>query len=166
MPKVFYEPGCYKVRVMSQMFAEASTGNLMFVLKFNVLECKEPFNDNLPQYERKAFFTVTDKTYLRVIEEDLRAIGFKGRTLQQLHPNTPGFHDFSGKELEMYCTHDKDQAGELRERWLTRSDGLRPLTGMAKLDRLDAKFGRKVNDRESAPAVAEPAGITDDDVPF
>ena len=113
--KIFYEPGCYKVQITSQMFVEATTGNPMFVLKFKVLECIEPFNDNLVQYERKCFLAITDKTYQRVIE-DLKAIGFPGETLKKLHPATPGFHDFVGRDLEMYCTHEEDREGHQRER--------------------------------------------------
>jgi hypothetical protein len=167
MAKPFYPPGCYRCRIIGQQFGESSTGNPMFVLKFQVLECLEPFNDSFPQYERKAYFAVTEKTYERVLN-DLRNIGFTGHRFVEIDPDTPGYQNFAGTEVEMHCMHDEDQNGNLRERWIARGDTLKPLSDKRRLNSLDARFAKtkQCNSQPPAPVDAGEYGITDEDVNF
>jgi hypothetical protein len=163
----YYDVGSYRVKITGQLFTEAaSSGNPQFVLKFKVLERLEPANDNLQQYERKTYFTITDKTYERLLRL-LQAIGFPGDKLVMLDPSTKGFHDFTGLELEMYCSHATDKSGKAFERWDTRrGESLKPLSSMSKIKHLDAQFARKpVNGQKAALAPVNALGITEDDVP-
>jgi hypothetical protein len=90
-----------------------------------------------------------------------------------LDSSQQGFHDFSGLELTMFCSHENDQNGDPRERW-----GIDRGPSELKVDPLDAKglreldnlFGKHLKglkpEQASQPATAAATVITDDDVPF
>ena len=167
----YYDPGRYRVRVISQSFSEASTGTPQLVLRFKVLECVEPFNDGLASYERRIYFSLTEQTVKRVLS-DLREVGSTATTLRQLDPDTPGFYDFAGREIELSCTHEPsfDNHHVMRERWSIR--GERTLTNKKLLDHLDALLMPKLSKKPNAginvtSPTTERDGISlDDDVPF
>jgi hypothetical protein len=163
----------------------ASTGTPQFVLRFKVLaRLENGEEDPVRSYERLHFRAITEKT-IDYFVEDLKTLGFVGigTSFRLLDPQTPGFHDFRGRVVEMCCRHGEDQNGNPREEWgVARSAGaleLRPLPA-ARYRELDNLFGRALksiaggaNPKPPAAARAPEAptpmgqpGITDDDVPF
>ncbi len=188
MAKPFYEVGRYACKVTSQALGEAKTGTPQFVLQFTVLGKVDPSDPTryIPaaaQYERTHFRAITDKT-IKDFLEDLKILGFKGSAFRELDPNTPGFHDFRGLDVDMWCAHEDDQEGGKRERWGIARHGGGSLEVKAlepkKLRDLDNLFGKALKamhapatpaPRASAaqPAAAPPDGDyvpTDQDVPF
>ena len=119
MAKPLYEVGRYACKVTSQALGEAKTGTPQFVLQFTVLGKVDPSDPTryIPaaaQYERTHFRAITDKT-IKYFFEDLKILGFKGSSFRELDPNTPGFHDFRGLDVDMWCSHEDDQDGGKRE---------------------------------------------------
>jgi hypothetical protein len=135
------------------------------------LECVDPPNDNLASYERRAYFSLTANTVQRILH-DLRGLGSTAATLRQLDPDSPGFYDFAGREVELSCDHEPsfDNPEVMRERWTIR--GERTLTNKKRLDELDAalmpKMAKKPNTGAvfTLPATDRDDISSDDDVPF
>jgi hypothetical protein len=183
MPKPYYEEGFYKVEITDQAMSVAGTGTPQFVLRFKVLARLENGEEEpVRSYERLHFRAITEKT-IDYFVEDLRTLGFAGTSFRLLDPQTPGFHDFRGRIVEMYCRHGEDQNGNPREEWgVARSAGALELRLLpaAKYRELDNLFGRALKSAGGganpkppaaarAPEPRAPApqpGITDDDVPF
>lgn len=166
-----YEVGRYYGRVTRQAMGETSNGNAQFVLSFLILgkvNLADPGGDLLtcPQGERSVFRTITDKTIDYVIE-DLKALGYTKPSFKYLDPGTPGFEDFTGKELEFFCDHKldnrDDHQGELREQWgIARASSgpkVNPLDAK-KARGLDALFGKQLKSlaADAAPSTAAPKG--------
>jgi hypothetical protein len=187
MAKPFYEVGRYACKVTSQALGEAKTGTPQFVLQFTVLGKVDPSDPTryLPaaaQYERTHFRAITDKT-IKYFLEDLKILGFKGASFRELDPNTPGFHDFRGLDVDMWCSYEDDQDGGKRERWAIARQGGGGLEVKAlepkKLRDLDNLFGKALKamhvPSNSAPRASAALAVTppdreyvatDDDVPF
>jgi hypothetical protein len=178
--KPFYDEGKYRCRITAQALGKAKTGTPQFILKFLVLGVSlgEQEYDQTTQYERTMYRAITEKT-IEYVKEDLQAIGFNRESFKYLDPNQNDFQDFTGAELTMYCSHENDQNGDMRERWgIDRGarglkvDPLEP-KGMRELDALFGKHlkGLKPATPPARNAAEQPgslavAGITDDDVPF
>lgn len=181
--KPFYESGRYACKVTDQAMGEASTGNPQFVLRFKVMGLVDPsdptrFIPAQQQYERTFYRTITEKT-IEYFVEDLKTLGFSGDSFKKLDPNTDGFHDFRGADVDMWCAHEDDTSGGSREKWsVARQAGsfeVKPLESK-KLRELDNLFGKHLKGLKSeAPRQVEPQpaavmasaeGITDDDIPF
>jgi hypothetical protein len=169
----FYEAGRYRVEVINQSFSEASTGTVQFVLRFRVLKCVDPRNENLPSWERRAWFPITPNTGTRVLA-DLRTLGSTARRFLELHPDTDGFYNFVGREIEVFCIHEPDYHNpkEMRERWSIR--GERPLANKTRLDELDRALTGSTTHKPNGGAFFSldrddvlPDDVPpDDDVPF
>jgi hypothetical protein len=181
MSAPFYEPGRYACKVTEQALGEAKTGNTQFVLRFTVLGKVDPADPSryIPaaaQYERTMYRAITEKTVPYLIE-DLKTLKFKGGSFSDLDPNNPGFHDFTGLDFDGWCKHEKDQQGQMREKWgVARTSGpleVKPVEPK-KLRELDNLFGKQLKEIKPKPDpirqipvnAAESTGITDDDVPF
>jgi hypothetical protein len=125
------------------------------------------------QYERTHHRSITEKT-IQYFTEDLKALGFKGESFKDLDPDTEGFHNFTGKNVEMWCSHKSHPDGVLREEWsVARAVGsleVKPLE-RKKVRELDNLFGKHLMGLKVASVAeqAAPGGgldISDDDVPF
>lgn len=177
----FYEVGRYACKVTNQALGEAKTGTPQFVLQFTVLGKVDPsdptrFIPAQAQYERTHFRAITEKT-IPFFMEDLKVLGFKGASFKELDPNNQPFHDFRGADIDMWCAHENDQQGNLREKWgVARQGGsleVKPLEAKKVRD-LDNLFGKHLMAlRSTEPVRQTPVnpvppsmGITDDDVPF
>jgi hypothetical protein len=166
----FYPEGRYRGRGIAQGFTHAITsGNPVFKLRFRVLSLGDRVDNSLPELERMLYLPLTEKTIDRSFD-DLEALGFIGETLDGLDSQKEGFFNFAGREFELICRHEKDQDGNLRERWGV-PPAERPLSKdkLRELDRLWARRRRKANGSVAAIATPPEAckeGVDDSDVPF
>jgi hypothetical protein len=182
MAKPYYPVGRYACKVVGQALRESSTGNPQFVLRFTVKGRVDPADPSrfipMPaQYERTHYRSIIEKT-IPHFTRDLKALGFQGETFTELDPNTEGFHDFTGQEVDMWCAHTPGSDGQLREEWSVARGGsslkVKPLENK-KVRELDNLFGKHLKGLKAEtaampvaeqPAQANELGITDDDVPF
>lgn len=180
--KPFYESGRYACKITSQAMGEAGTGNPQFVLRFKVMGLVDPGDPSryIPapqQFERTFYRTITEKT-IEYFVEDLRTLGFTGKSFKELDPATDDFHDFRGSDVDMWCAHEDDSKGGQREKWsIARQVGefeVKPIDSK-KLRELDNLFGKHLKNLKGEPkpqAAPQPAAamasaeITDEDVPF
>ena len=162
-----YEVGRYYGRVTRQAMGETSNGNAQFVLSFLILgkvNLADPGGELLacPQGERSIYRAITENT-IDFVMDDLRALGYTKPSFKYLDPETPGFVDFTGKELEFFCSHEADnrdgRSGELREKWgIARAKSqVKPLDAK-KARGLDALFGKQLKAlaADAAPSTAAP----------
>ncbi len=168
MSKPFYAEGQYVCEIISQNMTQASTGNPQFVLRFKVLGTPDPNNpDNYliapQQYERSCYRTITEKTIDWFID-DLRALGFNGRSFRDLSPDSPNFCSFKGLSVEMYCKYAPGKNGQ-REEWnishpRSSAPELKQLEPQ-QVRKLDDLFGRQLRglsvNGQSKPAASAPA---------
>src|SRR5688572_29622211 len=115
-----YEPGRYWAKITRQAMGQASTGNPQFVLSFLVVGKVDPTKPDgeliaCPQYERSIFRTITEKTVDYLIE-DLKTLEYDKPSFKFLDPETEGYQDFTGKELEVFCRHETYN-GKQQEKW-------------------------------------------------
>lgn len=174
----FYAPGNYIAEVTAQALGKAGTGTPQFVLRFRVLGKPDPKDETnyipVQENERTMFRSITEKT-IQYVTEDLEQLGYPANGFGPLDPNHPNHHSFVGQQIDVYCKHEKDQQGDLRERWqLSRGPGalkVEPLDNKG-VRELDALFGKSLQaslpKTKPAPraATASASGITDEDVPF
>lgn len=175
---IFYEKGRYRCRITDQALGKATTGTPQFALKFTVLHrivSPGSFAD-VTQYERTAYFYITEKTAAR-FGENLHNLGFTGSSFKQLDLEHPQAHDFRDSEVDMYCGEDANLQGEPKERWGVA----RPSTGLdiqpldnKSVRELDNLFGKHLKPVSGGPKpVAAPAPADksewqpdDSDIPF
>lgn len=187
----YYEVGKYACRVNSQALGSANTGTPQFIIRFTVLGTIDQdgeFASANRQYERTSYRAITEKT-MPYLLEDLKALRVEISSFRDLDPNSPNFFDLTGQEVEMWCSHEEGNDGELREKWgVARQGGpkkeaiqSKPLDA-AKLRSLDNLFGKALkelapkqngvdfNKRVTQPAtqraVAGENATFDGDVPF
>jgi hypothetical protein len=189
--KPYYPEGKYVCEILDQALAETSNKNPQFVLKFKVLGTVDPKDPNSyiahpTQLERHYYRVFTENT-MRFALDELEVLGFVGdaESFSQLDPRTPNFVDFSGKQIDMICSHKPDQQNAPREEWSIAREGMAakqlPSDGVRKLD---YQFGKLLKERKTGGLVSAPrpqnkptpvaqsvgtAGnleINDDDVPF
>jgi hypothetical protein len=93
---------------------------------------------------------------------DLQTFGYTGDSLAGVDPDSNGFHDFRGQEIELKCEHEKNEKGEAFERW-SPSVAKPNLKDKSKLRRFD-----RILTKSHADGAAEDSGqgISDADVPF
>lgn len=145
-----YRPGRYLGRVVKQKLGEASTGNPMFVLTFDVLGLIDPAHpdDDLISVaagERSIFRVITDKTTEYLIA-DLKALGFTGQRPSQLDPDSSEHQSFVNQEINVTCSHETYD-GKMRERWQLDRGGLEiKALEPQSMRKLDAIFGRNFKD--------------------
>lgn len=115
----FYDAGRHECEITQQAMTKASTGTVQLVLRFRVLRmvCANGELENVSQqYERTSYRAITKNT-MKYLERDLEALGFTGDSLRELDPANPTHESFVGKVLDFNCAHEKDQKGDLREKW-------------------------------------------------
>jgi hypothetical protein len=188
----YYAPGAYIGEVIAQgLTKNENTNNTQFVLRVKILgkpdasdpESMEPVTY---QYERTMWMSITEKTAERVVT-DLRKIGYQANSFGPLDPSHAQHESFIGNQVDLYCKHEADQHGQLREKWMiSRQGGGMKIAPLEAKDvrALDMLFGKALKNaaptppsqRESAMAIATAADdrdrtwdgttITDDDIPF
>lgn len=160
---VYYEKGVYLCEVINQAIGETSTGKPQFVLRFRVLGTPDPEDpDNYfrapQQYERTHYRVITEKT-VDYFVEDLKALGFRQQSFRYLDPETPGFHNFVGQIVSMYCYHDTYE-GKENEKWGVARGmsefAVKPLD-TKKMRELDNLFGKKLKELPLETPKADPA---------
>lgn len=180
MSKPYYDEGLYIGEVVQQAIGKAKTGTAQLLLKFKVLGT--PLDDgsyepSTQQYDRTVFVALTAKTVDFVVPK-LEQLGFEGDSILQLDPSHPNHFSIVGNQANLWCKHETDQRGDLRERWDISSGGSQlqatPLEGK-EARQLDALFGKALKGNKNKKNV-EPASrpdnlersteIGDDDIPF
>jgi hypothetical protein len=151
--------GRYRVQITDQRFVESSQKKTVgFNLGFRVLSSIDRPEEQVPRYRRELVLWVTEKTFRHVLHA-LYSLGYAGTTLSGVDPDTEGFHQFRGMEVEVDCSHESSTRGELFERW--ELAGSKPkLEDKSQLHHFD-----RLLNPESEP-VGDGVGVTDDDVPF
>jgi len=183
--KPFFDEGLYVGTAVAQAIGETNSGKPQFVLRVKVLGT--PYDDGSyeaakQQYERTIYMVLTDKT-VPFVTEKLRAIGFTGGRITDLDPSSDHFQDLKGTQVRLWCKHEEDLKGELRERWdISKGASIlevKPLDSKGRRS-LDSLFAKALKDTP-APASRKPEdedqtrpdtsnytdqGITNDDIPF
>jgi hypothetical protein len=177
----YYEQGAYVAEVTGQALGKAGTGTPQLVLRFKVIGKPDPHDatnyQSVQEYERTMFQAITLNT-INFVLEGLKQLGYTDASFGPLDPSHPNHHSFVGKQIEVYCKHERDLSSNIRERWqLSRGA---PALKVDPLDskgvrELDSLFGRALKGvATTAPVKQQPVpagnmdglGITDDDVPF
>lgn len=137
--------GRFKGRITKWGLTESSKKKTeQFYVVFQVLaQIQDGEEVDCPNSEQTIYRPITDNT-IDYFVEDLRNLGFVGTDFSLLDPDTPGAHDFAGKEFVAKCKHEEYE-GQTRERWEFGWAGgdLSPLdkTGVSKLNQ---RFGAKL----------------------
>jgi hypothetical protein len=158
---ITYEPGRYLARVIYQYFGESQQGTVKFCLRIQILQNLDR-PDAMPRKapEREINWWITPKTLNRVTRE-LAALGYTGKTLSGLDPDTEGFYDFAGREFEVTCEYEEGQDGRTWERWTPRPThkNLKSKAGLRRLDRI-------LGNPTTETAIDDPPENSDEDEPF
>lgn len=173
MSRAYYQPGRYRAEIINQALGEAGTGNPQIVWRIKVLETDT--GEQVPaQYERTIYRTITEKS-MPYILEDLQTLGYEHESFRMLDPAQPGFQDFRGQIITVFCQHELAQDGNGdREKWgIANANAfeVKPIES-AKLRQLDSMFGKHLKGLgkgatapRSSP-VAAGVAVDNDDVPF
>lgn len=118
---VFFPEGRYACQVIKQGFLKSRSGSLVFVLHVEVqdrykedgqlqpLEPKQRLRRNSQDY-------ITPKT-AHNFKEALAAIGYKGKDLRNLDPNSEHFtFDLRNEVIALECRHE-EYRGKTEEKW-------------------------------------------------
>jgi len=168
----FYSVGLHVGEITKQGLSKTSTGKPQFVLGVKILG--QPSADGVvpwqQQYERTVYMVLTDKT-IDFATENLKRLGFTGTSLSQLDPSNATFQSFKGNQVELWCKHEPDQQGQMRERWQVSNGGINAISGdpldQREMRQLDTLFGRALRTgTPPSPSAYTNTEITDDDVPF
>lgn len=178
----FYEPGVFVANIVQQGLTKASTGNTQFILRFKIVGKPDPADSNalIPaaEYERTIYMTITEKTAERVVE-NLHHLGYRAESFGPLDPSHPSHQSFVGQQIEVYCKHEPDQSGNMREKWqlnrLPTAIEIKPLEAR-EVRQLDMLFGKALKGgaapvtrqtyNQPSVSVIDNTEITDDDIPF
>lgn len=173
-----YQEGLYVLRVTGQGFGESDQKKTPFFF----LQClpeEQVFEDgNQPcdQYPAEVVFWITEKTFDRTMRE-LESLGFTGKKLSNLDPDTPGYFDLTGVTFTAQCTHKSgtgDNAHKVYDSWGFPYQGKVRESTPAVSKKLDSMFSKELKarapkqpEKAPVPTSAEPIGSPpDDDVPF
>jgi hypothetical protein len=177
--KPYYDIGVHMGEVISQGLTKASTGTAQFILRVKILGVPDGTNyvAHSVQYERSIYMALTEKTMQYVVPK-LQQLGFTGQSISQLDPSHPHHQSFVGNQVDLWCAHENDDKGGVREKWnISRPQSAMEITPLdsKQVRELDSLFGRALR-QAGTPVLAggatkinhenEPLGITDDDIPF
>jgi hypothetical protein len=114
-----YAEGNYRVRIASQALTTSSNGNLQLSLGFRPIQKDgEPFQG---AYDRTLYLSLTPNTIGTLenpgwVTRTLKQMGYDRQDLTGLDTSSPNFFDFTGREYDLYCTHE-EYDGKDREKW-------------------------------------------------
>lgn len=169
----FYPVGVYIGEITAQALSKASTGTTQFVLRFKVLGVPTEDDSFIPdqhKYERTIYMSITEKT-IPYVTEALEKLGYGAGSFGPLDPSHPNHESFVGNQIDLYCKHEADQSGDMREKWqISRgASGIKVVPLEPKeIRELDALFGKSLKPKSvNKPVLVEDSTvITDDDIPF
>lgn len=160
MAKCFYEVGLYYGRITQQALSASGTGTPQLVLRVKILGIPDAVSGDVEpiksQFERTIYISLTEKTLPFVIET-LGILGFTGTKISQLDPAAPNGQSLIGKEVDLWCSHEEDMKGDMRERWQI-SKGSQAIEVRAidpkKSRALDNLFGKALSANKAAEKIA------------
>lgn len=159
------QEGRYLAQITAQYFGKSpEKGTPSFNFGIRILKNLDQPEAPSEPLVRELTWWIAEKTSKWVLS-DLQKLGYPGKTLVGLDPQTPGFHNFVGQEIEVFCAHEnyKDKP---RERWSVRMGRQDPLD-TSEIRALDRMMAAQTKAANGAPVVPQdPMEITDADVPF
>jgi len=166
----YFTPGRYLLRIEQQRFMESPREKtLAFVLTCRVLKNLDNPSADVKPFLRDLTLWIDDDSAHQVLH-DLHKLGYSGKDLSGVDPDTPNHHSFVSREIEANCRHKESSRGDPSERWYL-ADPVKPNLGdkakLRKFDRLLAGSQDGANG-SAADNAAEAFGrdIDDKDVPF
>jgi len=179
----FYEEGTYTAEIVNQALGKASTGTPQIILRIRVYE--DEHGVAIQQYDRTIYRAITPKT-MQYVVKDLKAIGYDRDSFKHFDVHADDFVDLRGRSIKVFCRHEPDRSGELRERWgiVTERDFEVEPVSDADIRKLDALYGKSLKplaekrspvEADSGPQPSKRAnptnppedlGVTNDDIPF
>jgi len=143
----YYDEGSYVAEVLGQGLGKAKTGTMQFVLGIRILGRPRTDGDIdlAPQKYTRTIYMYFTEASISFVVEALRALGYTEDSFGPLDPGHPQHQSFVGQQIDVYCKHEIDQAGEVREKWSV-SRGMpgvitEPLNAK-EVRELDALFGK------------------------
>jgi hypothetical protein len=162
-----FKPGRYLCRIENQSFIESTQkGTPGFRITFCVLKSLSNPDEPVKQYQRDCTWWLSENTVKRVLR-DLHRLGYGGDTLAGVDPDTRGFHNFAGEEVELMCVDENNQYGDVRERWYVAA-AAKPASKaeIAKWDQFLAMDGANGSAADDSAADDFGQGIDHEDVPL
>ena len=106
----FFDAGKYRAVVTGQGFSESKdkkTPYFYLVIMPEVMLEQDGTETDAPlsQYESEVKWYMT-KAAMEYFTRDLKTLGFTGQQPADLSPQKQGFHDFTGKVIEVICKHE------------------------------------------------------------
>ena len=162
--------GRYLGRVENQRFLQSQQrGTLGFCLTSRIQKNLDEPDAQLKPFFRETTLWITENTVKRVLH-DLHTLGYAGDSLEGVDPDSPNFHNFTGQEIELICTHESNGKGDTFERWslaAAAKPNLENKTKLREFDRILAKSqGHANGSAADEKAVDDFNQVTDADVPF
>lgn len=155
---IFYEQGQYRGEIMQTALGKSENkGTPQFVVKVKVQAKYVGDGEvDVKESERTVYLSMTEKSMPYVVKK-LKAAGYEGSTTRELIA-----HDFTGRPVELNCTHEAGQSGGDREKWdlAWGETEVKPLDDKD-MSTLDALFAGK-----PAPKRTRSLEITGDEVPY
>lgn len=179
----FYPVGAYTGRVVRQSLGVSKNDKPQFTLTCQIIEGVDQFGSVYPveqSYERTIYIYFSDSPKgMEIVLKQLAVLGFDKTSLKFLSPDTPGFVDFTGQDVPLYCKHEEYE-GEEREKWSISTPRDTPATkpvDSSAIRKLDALYGKGLKEiaagKKPSEPVKQPAGVRDgfevppgDDIPF
>jgi hypothetical protein len=93
-----YEPGHYLARTMSQYFGESQQGTVKFCLRIQILQSLDNPGTSCKTLQREINWWISTKN-LNWVMRDLCTLGYTGKTLSGVDPDTKTFTISAGKKL-------------------------------------------------------------------
>lgn len=162
----FYEKGLYLGVVQNQYMGKSKDKGTPFFALEVIIEARIfPGNDvqSVDRNQRTIYMYLTDAT-IEFVTDQLVHIGYNNSSLAFLDPQKPGFHDFKGKEIELWCGQETYN-NDTKEKWsISMPREAPPPLDPKDIRSLDALFGKAMRTKKpaakAAPAPEEPGGGT------
>lgn len=171
-----FQMGRYSGEIVSHVIESAKTGTEQLVIVVRVDQ--DGFGNPVNSANRTIFLAITPKTIDYLIPK-LRSAGFTGNDFTPLLNSQFEKSEIIGNRVTLFCKHEPDRAGEMRERWDILPNTQRQANPVStnSLRNLNSLFGRKFREfptnapnqlsQQQAPQSEGYANVGfDDDVPF
>lgn len=160
----YYNVGMYNAEITGQGLTESSVKKtpqfFLSVVPFQQILSTGEVED-IPmgeRFERTIFRPITEKT-IEYLVEDLRRIGFAGKSFDQLVLGSPNCCDMRGRSINVRCEHEKYE-GKTRERWSLAWGGTgyqaEPMADET-VRKLNALYGKQLKEKCGNGTSAKPA---------
>jgi hypothetical protein len=163
-----YGKGKYQAEVLEQGFTTArTTGTAGFFLQLKILGRYDGEGklQECPQFERTVTQYLANDTGVKILRDDLKALGVRITALEQLNPAEPGHVSLVGRKIDVDCKVEVYQ-GRQRERWdIRRSQNT---LNSAEVRALGDQYNPLLRDGngQASPGPAPSPAPNDSDVPF